>query len=609
MPIIGTAGHVDHGKSTLVQALTGRDPDRWTEEKERGLTIDLGFAWALLGEETVGFVDVPGHERFIKNMLAGVGGLDVALFVVAADEGWMPQSEEHLAVLDLLGVAHGIIALTRIDVADSDLIELSTLDVEEHVASTVAETWPIIEVSALTGQGIDDLAAALGEALAAAGPPRDAGSPRMWVDRAFGIAGAGVVATGTLTGGTLSVGDRLQCYPGGETRVRSLQSHELDRETIGPGSRAAANLVGVEQRDLERGTLLAAPGAIGMSDRFLAQLRFPPRSPGEVTDRGAYHVHLGTATVPARLRAVTTGTEPAVIITTDLPVPVSVGDRFILRDTGRRSVVAGGTILDPTPLRRPTADHVTILSGAVGHGPNELADALVAVHGTIGVIELDRSTGGGVPAGAVTVGNQYLSPEVFADRGRALTAAVVDYHQRYPLRPGLPKSEAASRLQIDASLVLALVEATPDLVEEGPAILRTGFTTELGPDEVTAWDTARETLASDLAVPRASELGLSDEVRHVLIRRGDLVRVDVDLVLLPDQIEEITAGIRELPDGFTVAVFRDHFGLSRRHAVPLLEWLDAEGWTRRRGDGRSVSSPARRFRWRRSDSVRPPQIP
>ena len=179
MPIIGTAGHVDHGKSTLVQALTGRDPDRWTEEKERGLTIDLGFAWTVLGEETVGFVDVPGHERFIKNMLAGVGGLDVALFVVAADEGWMPQSEEHLAVLDLLGVAHGIIALTRIDLADSDLIELSTLDVEEHVASTVAEAWPVIEVSAVTGQGIDDLVGALGAALAAAGPPRDTGSPRM----------------------------------------------------------------------------------------------------------------------------------------------------------------------------------------------------------------------------------------------------------------------------------------------------------------------------------------------------------------------------------------------------------------------------------------------
>jgi selenocysteine-specific elongation factor len=591
MPIIGTAGHVDHGKSTLVQALTGRDPDRWTEEKERGLTIDLGFAWAQLGEQAVGFVDVPGHERFIKNMLAGIGGLDVALFVVAADEGWMPQSEEHLAVLDLLGVAHGIIALTRVDLAEPDLIELSMLDVEEHVAGTVAEAWPVVEVSAVTGEGVEALVAALEVELAAAGPTPDAGSPRMWVDRAFGISGAGVVATGTLTGGSLSVGDRLQCYPGGETRVRSLQSHEIDRETITPGSRAAANLVGVERRDLERGTLLAAPGAVGMSDRFLAALRFPPRSGGEITDRGAYHVHLGTATVPARLRAVTTGSEPAVIITTDLPVPAAVGDRFILRDTGRRSVVAGGTILDPTPLKRPTASDIVALSRAAGQGPNERADALVAIHGAIEMAELARSTGGGIPATAITVGNRYLSPDVFADRRRELEKAVDDYHERYPLRAGLPKSEAASRLQIDATLVLALVEAAPDLIEDGPAVLRTGFAVELGPEEHAAWNAARLVLAADLAVPRASELRMSDELRHVLIRRGDLIRIDDDLLLLPDQIDSITAGIRTLPDGFTVAEFRDHFGLSRRHAVPLLEWLDDAGWTRRRGDGRSVSSP------------------
>ena len=245
MPIIGTAGHVDHGKSTLVQALTGRDPDRWAEEKERGLTIDLGFAWSRLDDEVVGFVDVPGHERFVKNMLAGVGGLDVALFVVAADEGWMPQSEEHLTVLDLLDVRHGVIALTRIDLADEDLIELSTIDIAEHVESTVAESWPVIEVSAVAETGIEELVEALVAALAAAGPPRDLGRPRMWIDRAFAISGAGVVVTGTLVDGAVSVGDHLQCFPGGPVRLRGLQSHETDRETIGPGTRTAANLVGI----------------------------------------------------------------------------------------------------------------------------------------------------------------------------------------------------------------------------------------------------------------------------------------------------------------------------------------------------------------------------
>jgi len=591
MPIIGTAGHVDHGKSTLVQALTGRDPDRWAEEKERGLTIDLGFAWAQVGKDTVGFVDVPGHERFIKNMLAGVGGLDVALFVVAADEGWMPQSEEHLAVLDLLTVQHGVIAITRVDLADPDLIELSKIDVEEHVAGTAAETWPVVEVSAVTGQGIEDLVAALERELTSAGPAPDAGRPRMWIDRAFGISGAGVVATGTLTGGPISVGDRLQCYPGTEVRVRSLQSHEIDRETIEPGSRAAANLVGVDRRDLERGTLLAAPGSIRMSDRFLAQLTFPPRSDGEITDRGAYHAHMGTATVPARIRKLADAEPPTVIVATTAPVPVAMGDRFILRDTGRRAVVAGGMVLDPSPSRKPSPSDIVTLSDSVHFGPDQRADALVATHGSIDAAELDRSSGGGKPTGAVAVGSRYLSPEIFSLRGREVESAVEDYHARHPLRPGLPKSEAASRLRVDVDLVAALVDTSDDLVEAGPVVHRLGFVPEFDAEEVAAWEAARALLSGDLAVPRSTDLGLPDEVRHALIRSGGLVRIDDDLVLLPDQVGMITAGLRSLPDGFTVAAFRDHFGLSRRHAVPLLEWLDAEGWTRRSGDERTVSSP------------------
>ena len=591
MPIIGTAGHVDHGKSTLVQALTGRDPDRWTEEKERGLTIDLGFAWAFIGGDAVGFVDVPGHERFIKNMLAGVGGLDIALFVVAADEGWMPQSEEHLAILDLLCVDHGVVAMTRVDLADPDLIELTSIDVAEHVAGTVAESWPVVAVSAVTGEGMDALVAALEAELIAAGPPLDLGRPRMWIDRAFGIPGAGVVATGTLTGGSLTVGDRMECYAGPEVRVRSLQSHEIDRDTIGPGSRAAANLVGVDQRDLERGTLLARPGSMTMSGRFLAQLSFPPRSVGEVADRGAYHAHLGTATVPVRIRTLTDVDPPAALVAATRPVPVAMGDRFILRDTGRRAVIAGGTVLDPSPTKKPSPRNVATLGHAVLLEPDDRADALVAVHGSINAAEVDRSSGGGSPKGAVTVGTRHWSPEVFALRGRELHVAVEEYHERYPLRSGLPKSEAASQLRVDADVVGALVGRNDDLAEDGPAIRLIGFVPSLGPDDAAAWDAARARLAAGLAVPRASDLELPEELRHALIRRGDLVRIDNDLVLLADQVEAITAGLRSLPDGFTVAMFRDHFGLTRRHAVPLLEWLDAEGWTRRSGDGRTVSSP------------------
>jgi selenocysteine-specific elongation factor len=279
------------------------------------------------------------------------------------------------------------------------------------------------------------------------------------------------------------------------------------------------------------------------------------------------------------------------MVTAAMPVPVMMGDRFILRDTGRRSVVAGGTVLDPSPARRPTPSDVAALADAVDGSPDQRADALVAVHGSIAAAEVGPSSGGGSPTGAITVGARHLSPETFALRGRELLSAVEEYHGRYPLRPGLPKSEAASRLRVDAALVTALVEVSGDLAEEGPAIHQIGFVPSLGSDDVAAWEAAQALLATGLAVPRASDLGLSPEVKHALIRRGDLVRIDDDLVLLADQVETITAGLSSLPDEFTVAVFRDHFGLSRRHAVPLVEWLDAERWTRRSGDKRSVSSP------------------
>ena len=588
MPIIGTAGHVDHGKSTLVQALTGRDPDRWAVEKERGLTIDLGFAWARLGDDVVGFVDVPGHERFIKNMLAGVGGLDVALFVVAADEGWMPQSEEHLAVLDLLEVGHGVIALTRIDLADADLIELSTIDIAEHVAGTVAEAWPVVEVSATTGSGMDELVTSLIDALASAGPPRDLGRPRMWIDRAFAISGAGVVVTGTLVDGSLSIGDQLQCFPGGPVRLRGMQSHETDQDTVGPGTRTAANLVGIDRSDLDRGTLLAPPDSIGMSDRFLAVLKFPPRSENELSDRGAYHVHLGTVTAPVRIRMLKGQEIPAVIVTTTSPIPLTMGDRFILRDTGRQRIVAGGAILDPNPVHRPSVGDVGSLSSAAFGSPSDRADALVTVHESINVDELRRSSGGGAPASVTVIGSTYFSPATFEQLGRELTAAVDEYHDEYPLRTGMPKSEASSRLGRNADLVTTLADAIPGLVEEGPVIRQQTFAPELTAAEAEEWDVTRSLLAGDLAVPRASKLGISDEVLHALLRSGDLVRIDEDLVFLPDQVETITSQLSTLPDGFTVAMFRDEFGLARRHAVPLLEWLDAQGWTRRDGDGRSI---------------------
>ena len=357
MSIVGTAGHVDHGKSTLVAALTGRDPDRWAEEKERGLTIDLGFAWTELEPGlTVGFVDVPGHERFIKNMLAGVGALDVAMFVVAADAGWMPQSEEHLAVLDLLEVRHGVIALTRVDLADEETHLLAELEIAEQVADTVMEDWPVVPVSPVTGTGLGDLVAALAAAVQAAGPSVDAGRPRLWVDRSFTIAGAGAVVTGTMTGGTLTRGQEVTLFPGATPlRIRNLQVHEHDVAAIGPGTRAAVNVTGSGIDAIVRGSMLGDVTQFRATRRALAELRTVRTLEAPLTGRGAYHLHVGSGSWPVDVRtveSVSVAGSGAVLV--DLPeaIPLVMGDRYILRESGRRAVVGGGRILDPHPPRK-----------------------------------------------------------------------------------------------------------------------------------------------------------------------------------------------------------------------------------------------------------------
>ena len=588
MPIIGTAGHVDHGKSTLVEALTGRDPDRWAAEKERGLTIDLGFAWADLGGGTsVGFVDVPGHERFVKNMLAGVGGFDIALFVVAADEGWMPQSEEHLAVLDVLDLRHGVIALTRSDLADEELRELAAADVESNVAGTVAETWPVLEVSAVIGTGMDELRAALVAALEAAGPPPDVERPKLWIDRSFVVAGAGVVVTGTLVGGSIAADDRLVAFPGGPIRVRSLQSHEESQQRVGPGTRVAANVAGAERNELARGTLLARPDTAVETDRVLIKVVAAPNPSEELSDRSAFHVHLGTATVPAGLRFV--GEDGYAIVTLDRPLPMVIGDRFVLRDTGRRTVAGGGIVLDPSPPRRPTSDDAERLDEALAGGPDALAAALVSVHGSIDGAALRAATGDGTPADAVAAGDRFTSTGAAARQLGNAVDLVAAYHRDNPLRPGMPSSSLASQLGVDQAQLAALLEqAAGALVAEGATVRSADFEQRLSAGDDTAWEAARSMLSESVAVPRAGQLGLSDELLHALVRRGDLVLVDADLVYLPEQIDVIVASLDDLEDPFTVSTFRDALGLSRRQAVPLLEWLDRSNRTVRDGDVRRV---------------------
>jgi selenocysteine-specific elongation factor len=581
MPLIGTAGHVDHGKSTLVERITGRDPDRWEEEKRRGLTIDLGFAWATLpGGTEVSFVDVPGHERYLKNMLAGIEAIDVALLVVAADEGWMPQSEEHLAVLDLLGVNRAVVALTKIDSVDQDLAELAMAEVAAELEGTSLAGVPIVPVSGLTGEGVDTLLDVLAGLVDGV---HDSGDrPRLWIDRAFAVAGAGTVVTGSLLMGGLSIDDTVEIYPRGtRARIRGLQSHERTHQTVEPGRRVAVNLGGVDHDEVARGDMLGVLGQWESSSRFTATLRHARFVDG-IEPRGAYQLHMGTSASNVDI----VGMEgDLAVLRIDRPLPIAVGDRFIIRDTGRHLVVAGGRVLDPGPraTRRALRDASLIDPEAQ---PDDIADRLLESRRVDLVSRIEAHAGGGRPSHAVLLGDRAVAPSLLAELSERATQLVDDEHQRHPLRPGLPVATLAERLRVDAVLAERVVEDSSELERLGPDVARIGRRVSLTPGQEAAWASARDLLAADLAVPHEAELGVDPEVIHLKLRDGELVRVGPGLVYLPEQIDTLRSTMASFEDEFTVAQFRDASGLSRKYAVPLLEWADREGLTVRRGDVR-----------------------
>lgn len=598
VPIVGTAGHVDHGKSTLVLALTGRDPDRWAEEKRRGLTIDLGFAWTELSPGVaVGFVDVPGHERFIKNMLAGIEGIDVALLVVAADEGWMPQSEEHLAVIDLLDIAQGVVALTRTDLVDAETAELAALEIEEELAGTSLESAPIIPTAAPMGTGLDAVKEALAQSLRSLGDPYGDQRMRLWVDRSFPISGAGTVATGTLLGGSISVGDEVAVYPGTATgRVRALQSHERSHDRLEPRRRAAVNLVGIDRSDVPRGTMLGAPDQWRSTNRALVRLRMVRGAAEAIGDRGAYHAHIGSAAVATRLRVVDSTFDPygTALLTLETRLPLSAGDRIILRDVGRRSVIAGGTVLDPAPPRtRREAGQAAGLLSDPGLDAEQRASRLLEVRGRARIDDLFAWTGA-IPADRPAVDGEMFTRKATDGLVAGAESLVTEYHQANPLRPGRPKGDLAGSLGISIEQLDRLVVAdSAALVDRGAFVRHKNHSADLTEEQERSWRAARELLRRDgHAVPRAAQLGLDDELLHALLRDESLIKVADDLVYLPDQVKAIEAIVAGLPDEFTVADFRDAAGVTRRHAVPLLEWFDRRGLTQRTGDRRTVRRPS-----------------
>jgi selenocysteine-specific elongation factor len=607
MHVVATAGHVDHGKSSLVVRLTGIDPDRWEEEKRRGLTIDLGFAWATLpsGRE-IGFVDVPGHERFVRNMLAGVGPVRLILFVVAADEGWKPQSEEHLEIVDVLGAEAGAVALTKSDLVEPEGLARRTEEIEGRLEGTALQGAPVVPCSAATGNGIEDLTAAIDAMVAAAPSPEDRGRPRIDIDRSFTIRGAGTVVTGTLTGGTLTVGDEVVVHPDGVTaRIRSLQTHRRPVEVAEPVSRVAANLAATSREEVVRGDVLARPGQWRPTSTIEVRLR-PVRSlERPITSRGAFKLYAGSAERDARLRLYGAGELPRggeafARIRLSRPVVAEAGDRFVLREVGRGETVAGGVVLDPDPPARPGPDAAVRLSRREQTRRDDLPALVVAERGAVRTSLLPVLAGASPSAvpGATRAGVWWVADEHLAAIRRRATEALEAHHRAHPLRPGMDAGDlrrAVLAEGADPDLGQAVLDGMlkEDVIaREGPVLRMADHRVSLGDREPDAERLVDAVAAGEPTPPTVAELeaaGFARDLIDACARTGRLARVSADLVLTPaflQRAEDVARAESSSPDGLTVSRFRELLGTTRKYALPILAWFDGRGLTRRDGDVR-----------------------
>lgn len=559
MRVVATAGHVDHGKSSLVQALTGVNPDRFEEERRRGLTIDLGFAHV----DEVSFIDVPGHVRFLRNMLAGVGGVDACMFVIAATEGWKPQSEEHLRILQLVGLRHGIVALTKVDLVADDWLELQTIDVRDHLAGTFLADAPIIAVSATVGTGLDDLRSALAQLVASTPAAIDRARPRLWIDRVFAAKGSGTVVTGTLTDGSIKTDDQLQAGVHA-MRVRGIQSHGEQRESIGPGNRVALNLAGVDHMQLQRGDAVIHSAQWRPTSRFDASLTVLPSLTHAVSRRGAYFAYIGSGAFPVRLRvlgheSIRAGGSGLVRLhlAAATPLPLLPGDRFVLRESGRDETVGGGEVLDVSP--KLPASRAT---------PDRNVDRVISEHGWLTVDDLAAMTGEhrAPTIGTWVVASAQLQQMEQAVRERVATAGEL----------GLDVAVLNDR---ERAVLIAISEREGIAIENGRARMA-GQRDPLSDHPYVA-----QLLAGGFAPPDPA--GVDKAQLRELIRRGLVIERD-GLHFHPDAVAAAARAAAELlqahPKGFTVGQLREALRNTRKHAVPLAAELDATGVTRRRDD-------------------------
>ncbi len=622
MYTIGTAGHVDHGKSTLIEALTGIDPDRLREEKERGLTIDLGFAWLTLpsGKE-ISIVDVPGHERFVKNMLAGVGGIDAALLVIAADEGVMPQTREHLDILDLLRVSAGILVLTRCDlVEDEEWLRLIEEEVRETVAGTVLAQSPLVRVSAVTGDGLDDLRAALDELLAGTEAKRDVGRPRLPIDRAFTLTGFGTIVTGTLLDGQLNVGEEVQIVPGSLSgRIRGLQSHKHQIETALPGNRVAVNIGGIDVEEIYRGQVLTLTGTLTATRFADVRIRLLPSAPRPLEHGTVVTLHCGTMETLARVRildreAITPGESGLVQLLLVKPVSLIKGDLFIVRQLSPPCTLGGGEVLDPYPPRhkRFANDVVTALETLEHGSPEDVVLQAIRQREPCTQKEITGVLPLTVPEVEEVLARLLVTERVI-DLGRTLysaagwsditvrvTSLLEQFHARYPLRYGQGKEEVRRSLGLESRVFSEMVQrlCADEMIAENQGLLQLfGTNVALSPAQEEVAAALLDLLERDsLAPPSLSmireKLAVDDDFLSFLVEQGRVIQLDHDLVYSRRAYEQAVEKVRELlarEERVTVAQVRDAFGTSRKFVLPLLEQMDRDNVTQRNGDERTLA--------------------
>jgi selenocysteine-specific elongation factor len=612
--VIATAGHVDHGKSTLVRALTGMEPDRWAEERRRGLTIDLGFAWMTLpGGERVAFVDVPGHERFVPNMLAGVGPVPAVLVVVAADGGWMPQSAEHLAAIDAVGIRHGLLVVTRCDLADPGPATRQAL---EQVSRTSLGAVEAVPVSAVTGAGLPELRAALARLVAALPVPDPAAPVRLWVDRSFSIRGSGTVVTGTLPAGTIRSGQELLLTPSMRpARIRGAESLNEPVTSVSGVARVALNLRGIPADVPARGMALVDVGCWTLTKLADVRLSLPPglRLPPDIT------VHIGAARILARLRPLgslpDSGGTGIARLTLREALPLHVGDRLLLRDPGSAGVtILGATVLDVAPPALVRRGAAAAAGRELAAWPDIPAAAdLLRRHGLLRASAVAAMGLTGHVPPPVTASGWLADPVRWRELRRQLTQVVTAHARRDPLAIGLPPEAARAALGLpDRELVEALAPQSPVQVRGGYLVLSKAEGAQSGlPPHVAAG--VRAVLADLAGAPfmapeagRLRELGLDGRAIGAAARAGLLLRVTEQIVLAPGAEAEAARALAGLPQPFTAAEARQALGTTRRVAIPLLEYLDRAGITQRLPDDRRrlrLKSPA----WGVSGAfVRPP---